>query len=114
MSFFLPSNWTNKFPDLLGKVFVLLAKKNKDILFLIKSKRYDWLAIPYFDNILDEIKTFIKSEKRYSELGIRYKKNCLLEGIPGTGKSSFGFAIASELGKDICIINFTRKLKNIK
>ena len=59
---------------------------------------------------IDEIKTFINSEKRYSELGIRYKKNFLLEGLPGTGKSSFGFAVASELNRDICIINFNIKL----
>ena len=35
---------------------VLLAKKNQDILFLIKGKNYNWLEIPYFSGILKEIK----------------------------------------------------------
>ena len=48
-------NWKKNL--LFYKDIISLAKKNQDILFLIKSKRYDWLEIPHFDNILDEIKT---------------------------------------------------------
>ena len=38
------------------KDIVSLAKKNQNILFLIKSKHYQWLDIPYFNDILNEIK----------------------------------------------------------
>ena len=47
-------NWNKNL--LFYKDIVSLAKKNQDILFLIKSKRYKWLEIPYFYDILDEIK----------------------------------------------------------
>ena len=51
---FYTLNWNKNL--LFYKDIVSLAKKNQDILFLIKSKKYTWLEIPYFYDILDEIK----------------------------------------------------------
>ena len=60
------------------------------------------------DVILKDIRKFKekKTLKRYLELGIRYKRNYLFSGYPGTGKSSLSYAIASELEMDIAIISF--------
>ena len=70
-----------------------------------------------FDNnmhydLLDEVKNFLSedTEKEYIQFGIPYKYNILLEGYPGTGKSSMISVLASELNMNVCIITFDREL----
>ena len=58
------------------------------------------------DDILNDIHNFFKEEDIYSLYGIPYKKTYLLEGLPGTGKTSLIFAIASLLKMNISIITF--------
>jgi len=60
------------------------------------------------DKIINDIKKFQHKDtiERYSYLGIRYKRNYLFAGYPGTGKSSLAYALASTLKMDISIINF--------
>ena len=58
------------------------------------------------NNIIDDIETFLEEEDVYSLYGIPYKKTYLLEGLPGTGKTSLIFAIASMLKMNISIITF--------
>ena len=64
--------------------------------------------------LLNDIKQFRKKEtkKRYAELGLRYKRNYLFAGYPGTGKSSLGVALASSLNMGIAIINFGPKVSD--
>ena len=64
-------------------------------------------------NLINDIETFIDSEEEYLENGIPYKRNFLLEGKPGTGKTSLIFAIASFLDMDICVINFSAGLDDL-
>jgi len=40
------------------------------------------------------------------QYGIPYKRNYLFEGIPGTGKTSLIFVLASHFNMDLAIINF--------
>ena len=63
------------------------------------------------NTILEDMKKFLNkdTEKEYRKFGMPYKKNYLFEGIPGTGKSSLIYALASELDLDLCIFNFTPK-----
>lgn len=56
-------------------------------------------------NLLSDIDSFFKNENRYIEYGIPYKRNYMLSGPPGTGKTSFIFALASHYNLDICIVN---------
>ena len=60
--------------------------------------------------MIDYIRNFLKPETKefYEELGIPYKLNILFEGLPGTGKTSLIYTIASELKRDIAILNFNK------
>lgn len=61
------------------------------------------------ERIMEDIKNFIRQEKRYIELAVPYHRGYLFQGPPGTGKSSVASAIAHEFGKDVYIINLSAK-----
>tara|TARA_B100000787_G_scaffold138742_1_gene107634 strand:- start:2004 stop:3167 length:1164 start_codon:yes stop_codon:yes gene_type:complete len=80
-----------------------------------KSKR-SIDTVCYADNLhiklLDEVSTFLteETEKEYFDYGIPYKYNVLLEGYPGTGKTSLVSAIASELDLNIATLTFDQQM----
>ena len=59
---------------------------------------------------LEYIKKFLlpETKKSYKEKGIPYKKNILMEGYPGTGKTSLIFSLASELNYNVAFLNFNK------
>lgn len=63
-------------------------------------------------NIKKDIEKYIDNynnkdlKKRLNELGISHKMNIILSGLPGTGKSSLMYSIASTMNKDIATIDF--------
>lgn len=74
-------------------------------------------------DIHQDILNFMKQKDEYAKFGIPYKKNYLFSGVPGTGKTSFIFSLASEINYSIYTIMFTpdinddifsRALKSIK
>ena len=78
-----------------------LPKRNMDTIYLEKNEK---------EKIINDIETFKKSKEIYNELGIPWKRNYLLEGPPGTGKSSLIFALASKFNMNIHIINLGPKV----
>lgn len=58
-------------------------------------------------NLIKDMDNFLKGKDRYLKYGIPYKRNYLLEGLPGTGKTSLIFVLASYFDMDIAIINFS-------
>ena len=58
--------------------------------------------------LLNDIRTFIESEKLYKDLDIPYKRNYLLYGLPGTGKTSCVLALASEINWNIMSIDINK------
>ena len=66
--------------------------------------------------LLDDIKKFIspESEELYERLGVPYKRNYLLHGPPGTGKTSIIRSIASELGYNVATLHFDGKLCDMR
>ncbi|KAI8092164.1 P-loop containing nucleoside triphosphate hydrolase protein [Gilbertella persicaria] len=52
---------------------------------------------------------FITSEQWYSDRGIPYRRGYLLYGTPGSGKTSFVYSLAGELGLNIYVVNLSNK-----
>ena len=83
-----------------------------------KIYKRDFDTVILDKSIKDEVKDCIDKynnkdyKKRLRSLGINHKMNLVLSGLPGTGKSSLMFAIASLLDKDIATIDFNNKELN--
>ncbi|KPA81633.1 putative mitochondrial ATP-dependent chaperone, putative,mitochondrial chaperone BCS1 [Leptomonas pyrrhocoris] len=55
--------------------------------------------------IVEEARLFLRMKSTYAALGIPWRRGYLLEGPPGTGKSSFAMALAGELGLPLHILS---------
>lgn len=73
-----------------------LPKRSMDTIYLDKNKK---------DELINDITNFLNNKDEYIKLGIPWKRNYLLYGHPGTGKSSLIFSIASQFNMSIYIIN---------
>ncbi|POW05952.1 hypothetical protein PSTT_09326, partial [Puccinia striiformis] len=61
------------------------------------------------ENLVADIKEFMGRAKWYGDRGIPYRRGYLLHGPPGSGKSSFIFALAGELQYHICVLNLSER-----
>jgi chaperone BCS1 len=61
------------------------------------------------ENILNDIKLFMDSEKEYKNRGTPYRRGYLLHGPPGTGKSSLVYALAGKLDVSLCVLTLSDK-----
>lgn len=61
--------------------------------------------------VLAGVGAFMESEERWTSLGIPWHYGVLLEGPPGTGKTSFAAALANHLGMDVYILQLS-SIKN--
>lgn len=92
-----------------GKYFEYLGDRQKrlmDSIYLPKKHKQD--IITDMENFLNP-----KTKKRYSDLGINYKRTYMLEGVPGTGKTSLITGLASYFNYNIAIISFTPKMTDV-
>ena len=64
------------------------------------------------DRLRNDMNTFKHSRKRYTTLGVPYRRGYLLYGEPGNGKTSALVAMASDLGMDIGLIDMTEMNDN--
>jgi chaperone BCS1 len=59
------------------------------------------------EHLLEDIKRFRNSRKRYENIGVPYHRGYLLYGPPGTGKTSLVSALAGHFGLSIYTVNLT-------
>lgn len=57
--------------------------------------------------VINDLLWFMNSQPWYVERGIPYHRGYLLSGPPGTGKTSFIFALASHFGRPIYLLNLS-------
>lgn len=84
-------------PNLFWNFYTNLKMRNINSVILDKGLKED---------IVDDIKIFLKNDSKYEKYGIPYKRVYCLYGPPGTGKSSIVFSIASTFKKNIAMLNF--------
>lgn len=77
----------------------------------IRKRKLNTIYLPkdVSNNLMNDINNFLKPSTKefYEEMGISYKRIFMLEGPPGSGKTSLITSIASELDYDISFLNFT-------
>lgn len=96
------------------------SEKNKLVVKVMKSS--GWKVVSSYpkrpvdslitgDNtvrdMLNDMQSFVKSEDDYVRFGLPFKRNYLIVGPPGSGKSSLLTIAASELNLDLCFISVT-------
>lgn len=72
------------------------AKRSLDTVYLNKALKA---------GIINDVERFLKRKGWYADRGVPYRRGYSFEGPPGTGKTTFIFAIASHIGKPVYIIN---------
>ena len=79
----------------------------------IRKRKFDTVILdPEVKNDIEQsINRYNNKEykKRLTSLGINHKMNLIFSGLPGTGKTSLLFAIATLLDKDIATLDFNNK-----
>lgn len=61
------------------------------------------------ERIVMDVFEWQQSSKWYSDRGIPYRRGYLLHGPPGSGKSSFIYALAGKLDMNICVLNLSER-----
>lgn len=97
------------------KIYIMSPSCDDFQLLCEKTKRnFSSIYLPQEQkqHIKNDLTAFLNplTMAKYNKLGINYKRIYLLEGIPGTGKTSLIFALASHFNCNIAIINFTPKM----
>jgi hypothetical protein len=76
------------------------------------------ISTVYLDGVEEKIKQTLldfksdETREMYEKFGISWKYNMLLHGLPGTGKTSLIYSLASELDMNIALLSFTRKMED--
>lgn len=61
------------------------------------------------ESIVADIHDFIASKQWYADRGIPYRRGYLFHGPPGSGKTSFIYALAGETEYNICVLNLAER-----
>jgi SpoVK/Ycf46/Vps4 family AAA+-type ATPase len=79
--------------------------KHRDKIILRKNDNNIFLPQKIEKKIKDIVHEFIHSEDKYKKFGIPYKLGIMIEGIPGTGKTSLTYYLSNILKRHIYRVN---------
>jgi KaiC/GvpD/RAD55 family RecA-like ATPase len=65
------------------------------------------IYVPEFSQVVDDLTAFYANGDRYIGLEIPYTRTYMFHGLPGTGKTSTIYTVASELNKNLAVIDFS-------
>lgn len=74
-----------------------------------RTNKSIYLPDDSYKKVLNDLKSFYDNHERYNQLEIPYVRTYMLHGLPGTGKTSMIYTIATEMDKNIAIIDFSDK-----
>ena len=74
-----------------------------------RSNKSIYLPDDSYQKVLTDLKSFYANSERYAQLEVPYVRTYMLHGLPGTGKTSMIYTIATELDKNIAILDFSDK-----
>ena len=105
---------TNVRPELEDSIRVYVPNSGRwDKLSTIPKRSLNSIFIDNLDNIIRDITNFMDSKEEYVRRGIKYKRNYLLHGPPGTGKTSFITSVASMYNLDVFMVNLNTNINDI-
>ena len=82
--------------------------------YYIKKRTNIYLPSGTFENIAHDLQLFYDSESDYMNLDIPWSRTYMLHGIPGTGKTSLIYTLASQFNKSISILDVSGEKMNDK
>ena len=101
-------------PKLEDSIRVFIPHNGRwDKLSTIPKRSVDSIFINNLNRIMGDIDKFMNSQDEYITKGIKYKRNYLLHGPPGTGKTSFITSVASKYDLDVFMINLNTNINDI-
>ena len=113
-------DFIREFMDEAHKFNKVKKEKTEVVTYIYKMGFWNTLSkLPKRDNdtlhlpgrllleMIKDLEGFLLEKDKYLKYGIPYKRNYLLEGLPGTGKTSLIFILASHFDMNIAIINFS-------
>ena len=101
-------------PALADSIRVYIPHNGRwDKLSNIPKRPEDSIFIDNLEEIISDVNRFMSSKEEYIRKGIKYKRNYLLHGPPGTGKTSFITSIASKYDLDVFMINLNTNINDI-
>jgi hypothetical protein len=71
------------------------------------SRSRSSIYVPEFQDVVDDLTKFYSSSQRYLDLEIPYARTYMLHGLPGTGKTTMIYTLASEFKKNLAVIDFS-------
>jgi hypothetical protein len=74
-----------------------------------RSNKSIYLPDDSYSKVLNDLNSFYHNKKRYQELEVPHVRTYMLHGLPGTGKTSMIYTIATELNKNIAILDFSNE-----
>jgi mitochondrial chaperone BCS1 len=98
---------------LKDKIRLYIPNNGKwDKLTILPKRDINTIFLDNLDEIIQDINNFMKAEDEYIKRGVKYKRNYLLHGPPGTGKTSVITSIASKYDLDVFMMNLSNDISD--